>query len=92
MIASGTAGKTTLRCMLTNQDAGAEKHYEVRDCFFSNRYTCCGEPFKKKSELETHLSKPADDGEEAPGVPKAGVVFRLIRRLLQVHSIFAVNV
>jgi hypothetical protein len=72
MIASGAAGKTTLRRMLTHQDAGAEKHYEVRDCFFSKRYTCCGEPLKKKSELETHLSRPAHDGEGAPGVLKAG--------------------
>jgi hypothetical protein len=68
MIASGAAGKTTLRCMLTNQDAGAEKHYEVHDCFFSCRYSCCGIQFKKRAELEDHLRQAPADGE----VPKAG--------------------
>jgi len=72
IIASGAAGKTTLRCMLTGQDAGAEKHYETTQCFFSNRYACCGQQFKKKDELLTHVALPPIDGEEAPGVPKAG--------------------
>jgi hypothetical protein len=45
---------------------------EVRNCLFSNRYSCCGEPFKKKLELETHLSQPAREGMGTPGVPDAG--------------------
>lgn len=64
MIASGAAGKTTLRCALTNQDAGAEKHYEVHECFFSNRYSCCGVQFKKKLELDEHVNTPTAEGQE----------------------------
>lgn len=64
MIASGAAGKTTLRRKLTNNDASAEKHYEIHDCFFSNRYSCCGVQFKKKVELEEHMNTPTAEGQE----------------------------
>jgi deoxyadenosine/deoxycytidine kinase len=64
MIASGAAGKTTLRRMITNQDAGAEKHYELHDCFYANRFSCCGLSFKTKDEVLDHLHSPMAEGAE----------------------------
>jgi hypothetical protein len=64
MIASGAAGKTTLRRMLTDQDAGAEKHYEVHDCFHANDFSCCGLSFKTKDEVLDHLHAPVAEGGE----------------------------
>lgn len=71
MIASGAAGKTTLRRMLTNQDEGAEKHHELTQCYFSNRYSCCGTQFKKKTELLEHTAIVLDEGKKHE--PERGV-------------------
>jgi len=71
MIASGAAGKTTLRRMLTNQDEGAEKHYELTQCYFSNRYSCCGTQFKKKTELLEHVAIALEEGKKHE--PERGV-------------------
>ena len=62
MIASGAAGKTTLRRMLTNQDAGAEKHYEMHGCFYASHFSCCGLNFKTKDEVLDHMHSPVAEG------------------------------
>ena len=62
MIASGAAGKTTLRRMLTDQDAGAEKHYEMHACFYAQHFSCCGLNFKTKDEILDHLHTPVVEG------------------------------
>ncbi len=64
MVASGAAGKTTLRRMLTNQDAGAEKHFGMHNCFYSNHFSCCGLNFKTKDEVLDHLHVLAAEGAE----------------------------
>jgi hypothetical protein len=73
MIASSAAGKTTLRRMITNQDAGAEKHHEQHDCFYANRFSCCGLSFRTKDEVLDHLHSPfAESVDPVDHQPRCG--------------------